>query len=258
MYYLISKICGCQIRLPEEGSAMLMISIFFLTLIALLFLIFKKNKLAIMALILNLSTVILIGSGLLPDFLLHGLQSQPFLANPDWKSNNKIVLLAGGAVRRPDGHANTQTLAYPRLYETARLYFQCKKKTFQCSILISGGDVAGINISEATVMQAELVNLGIPAADIEVETKSRNTLENALFTSRILLKEKPDFTVLVTSGFHMGRAMLMFAHHGITALPAPADHLVVSSNLKQLYTNFFFTDVALHEYVGQLKFLISN
>lgn len=211
-----------------------------------------------MALLLNLTAMLVIGSGLLPDFLLHGLQSHTLLANPGWMTNNKIVLLGGGAIRRPEGHANTQSFAYPRIFETARLYTHCKKKSVQCTILISGGDVAGLNISEASIMQAELVAIGIPAADTEVETKSRNTFENALYTSRLLLKEKPDFTVLVTSGIHMGRALMMFAHHGINALPAPADHLAVSGNWKHLYTNFFMTDVALHEYFGQLKFLVSK
>ena len=237
---------------------MVMIAIFILMLFSILLLIFKKPKKAILILLVNASAMLMIGSGLLPGFLLHGLQNHPFLAHPEWKTNNKIVLLGGGAVRRPEGHTNTQSFAYSRIYETARLYFQCKKISVQCSVVISGGDVAGLRISEASIMQAELVELGIPAAELEIESQSRNTFENALFTSRILLKDKPDVTVLVTSGIHMGRALMLFAHHGISALPAPADHLVVSSYWKQFYTGFFLTDLALHEYVGQLKFLISK
>lgn len=237
---------------------MIMITIFFLVLMALLLLIFKKYRLALQSLLLSITAMLAIGSGLIPDFFLRGLQSHRFLENPEWKKNNKIVLLGGGAVQRPGDPASTQSFAYARIYEAARLYTHCKKKALQCSLLISGGDVAGLNISEATILQTELSALGIPESDIMTETKSRNTFENALYSSRILLKDKPDFTVLVTSATHMSRALMLFAHHGIEAAAAPADHLVVSYNWKHLYTNFFIADLTLHELLGQLRFIVSK
>ena len=237
---------------------MTMITIFFLILFSLLLLIFKKYRLASLLLLFSITAMLAIGSGLVPDFFLRGLQIHGFLENPDWKNNNKIVLLGAGSIQRPGGPASTQSFASSRIYEAARLYINCKKKALQCSLLISGGDVAGLNISEASILQNELSALGIPESDMTTETKSRNTIESALYSSRILLKDKPDFTVLITSATHMSRALMLFAHHGITAVPAPADHLVVSSNWKYLYTNFFITDLSLHELIGQLRFIVSK
>ena len=234
------------------------IAVFFLLLLALLLLVFKQYRFATLALLLNITAMLAIGSGLVPDFFLRGLQIHGFLENPPWKNNNKIVLLGGGAVQRPGGPARTQSFANSRIYEAARLYAHCKRKTLQCSLLISGGDVAGLSISEAAIMQAELAALGIPESEITTETKSRNTYESALYSSRILLKDKPDLTVLVTSATHMSRALMLFAHHGIEAVAAPADHLIVSSNWKSLYTNFFIADLAFHELIGQLRFIVTK
>lgn len=237
---------------------MITLAVFFLLLLSLLLLIFKLHRLASLALLFSLTSMLAIGSGLVPDFFLRGLQIHGFQQNPPWKNSNKIVLLGGGAVQRPSGPASTQSFASSRIYEAARLYTHCKKKTLICGILISGSDVAGLGISEATILQTELLALGIPEADITTETKSRNTYENALYSSRILLKDKPDLTVLVTSSTHMSRALMAFAHHGVEAIAAPSDHLVVSSNLKYLYTNFFIADLAFHELVGQLRFIVSR
>ena len=238
---------------------MIIISIFFLMLISLVMLVFKRYRLAALVLTLNIAAMLAVGSGSVPGFLLKGLQSHRFLTKPSWKTNNIIVLLCGGAVLRPvDGTLSTQSFAVARIYEAARLYNLCKKEPGQCRLLISGGDAAGIQTSEAAIMQTELTELGIPASDILTETKSRNTFENALYSSRILLLEKPDFIVLVTSATHMSRALMLFAHHGIEAVPAPADHLVISHNWKHLHSNFFIADISLHEIVGQLKFLVSK
>jgi len=237
---------------------MITIAVFFLLLLSLFLLIFKQYRFASLALLFSITAMLAIGSGLLPDFFLRGLQIHGFQENPPWKNNNKIVLLGGGAVQRPGGPASTQSFASSRIYEAARLYTHCKKKTLQCSILTSGGDVAGLSISEATILQSELLALGVPEADITTETKSRNTYESALYSSRILLKDKPDLTVLVTSATHMSRALMIFAHHGVEAVAAPADHLVISSNWKYLYTNFFIADLAFHELIGQLRFIVSK
>ncbi|MGZ3649701.1 MAG: YdcF family protein [Bdellovibrionota bacterium] len=58
---------------------------------------------------------------------------------------------------------------------------------------------------------------------IQVETESRNTIENAFAVHR-MLGQNPNFknVVLVTSPYHMRRSMLMIAHHiapGINIIP---------------------------------------
>jgi uncharacterized SAM-binding protein YcdF (DUF218 family) len=61
---------------------------------------------------------------------------------------------------------------------------------------------------------------GIPADAILLETASRNTRENALYSKR-LLDSLPGRKVLLTSDYHMFRARRVFAKIGIQVLPLP-------------------------------------
>lgn len=54
-----------------------------------------------------------------------------------------------------------------------------------------------------------------------IEDKSHNTAENAHFSARILLPQKIRTVILVTSGFHMRRAIALFNQAGFDVLPAP-------------------------------------
>lgn len=96
----------------------------------------------------------------------------------------------------------------------------------QAKLVYSGG--AGL-ITEELKSEAEhaaplLAMLGVPAARLILETKSRDTYENALMT-REIVKPGPDETwILVTSANHMPRAMGTFRALGWNVIPYPVDH----------------------------------
>ncbi|MEO8131121.1 MAG: YdcF family protein [Bryobacteraceae bacterium] len=72
----------------------------------------------------------------------------------------------------------------------------------------------------ATLMADFLKSQGVPAAAIHVETRSNSTRENATF-SKPLLDQLPGTRVLLTSDYHMYRAVRVFEKAGITVLPRP-------------------------------------
>lgn len=219
----------------------------------------KKYRYVFITLCLNLFLSLFIGTGLIPKILLAGLQTHPLLVNADWKENNLIVLLGAGAVKwSHSDHTSLQMFAFARLHEAARLYYDCRTHTTRCHILISGGDPGNNKVSESELMQRELKKIGVKVSDITTESQSNNTLQNALFSSEIINKKNFDRLILVTSGTHMNRALRLFSHFGIELTPAPADHLSVHTSWKYLYQNFFLTDLALHEYIGLLKYQISK
>ncbi|WP_046242666.1 YdcF family protein [Hymenobacter terrenus] len=92
-------------------------------------------------------------------------------------------------------------------------------------IIISGG--SGSVLSKAHTEAGDLATLlrlaGVPASDILLEEKSRNTRENALFTKQ-LLAAHPDIKslVLVTSAFHQRRALGCFRKVGLQPISFPA------------------------------------
>ena len=71
-------------------------------------------------------------------------------------------------------------------------------------------------------------------AEIVLEKSSRNTLENALYTRDLIARHKINSLLLITSRYHMKRAVLIFRStlpKDIAVYPYPVD----SKNLKQAW-----------------------
>lgn len=70
---------------------------------------------------------------------------------------------------------------------------------------------------EAFYVKKYLNQIGVPDSQIVIESESRNTYENAIFTKKIMdsLKLKGNY-LLVTSAYHMPRSMAIFKKAGYT------------------------------------------
>ncbi|RSK34564.1 YdcF family protein [Hymenobacter metallilatus] len=95
-------------------------------------------------------------------------------------------------------------------------------------IIISGGSGAlggPAAQTEARELEILLRLAGVPQPDILLETRSRNTHENALYTKELLARH-PEIrsTVLITSAFHQRRAVGCFAKVGLRPTPFPAGY----------------------------------
>lgn len=124
-------------------------------------------------------------------------------------------------------------------------------------IIFTGGgeDAKSQDRSEAEFARDVWLSLGLAPERIRLETKSKNTWENALFT-RDLLQPKPgDKWLLVTSAWHMPRAMGIFRRVGFDVVPYPVDYRTYGNRhdwrptyvvLDEL-TNL---DLAMHEWIG--------
>jgi uncharacterized SAM-binding protein YcdF (DUF218 family) len=102
-----------------------------------------------------------------------------------------------------------------RFIQTANLYHEGKIK----KILITGGS-GNFFINEpdeSSFLAKEFIRNGIPAEDIILEKKSRNTYENAVFSKHILDSTQiaPPY-LLLTSTQHMPRASMVFRKAGYT------------------------------------------
>lgn len=102
--------------------------------------------------------------------------------------------------------------------ETARLY----RLLGHPGILVSGGVVepGAQSVSEADVLRDRLERLGVPPEKIVVETKARNTREQAELTSAILRERHVRRFVLVTDPAHMARATSEFRRLGLDPVPS--------------------------------------
>lgn len=87
-------------------------------------------------------------------------------------------------------------------------------------IVVSGGGGSGI----LNLLIAE----GIPRQDIVAEWQSNSTRENAINTAR-LIQGMPGKKVLLTSDFHMYRAIRVFRKLGLDVTPMPVPDVLKSS-----------------------------
>jgi uncharacterized SAM-binding protein YcdF (DUF218 family) len=111
-----------------------------------------------------------------------------------------------------------------RLLYAIRLYQEKKVK----KIIISGAYIDKLSTVSSKGAN-NVVNIcrmaGIPDEDVFTDEISLNTYENALYTARLLQENNlnPAKCIIVTSAFHMPRAIRCFRKQGIEALPFAAD-----------------------------------
>ena len=135
-----------------------------------------------------------------------------------------IIMLGGGAMPdSPDVDGVGALCASPanRLLTAVRL-----QRKLGVPILLSGGQVYEDTGAEAKIARRILIDLGVPEEQILVETRSVNTTQNARYSAEILRAQGLTQPILVTSAFHMKRAVLNFKKQGIDVVPYPADYQV--------------------------------
>lgn len=163
-----------------------------------------------------------------------------------------VIVVLGGGVRdrswlgfEPEpGEGSLQRVA-----EAIKLY-----RVLHIPVLLTGGtgDSSQPHLSDADAMARAAIDLGVPAKDILVENKSRNTLESARAVTNM---RRGDRIVLVTSAFHMRRSFALFKKQGLEVVPAPVGY--VSEHRPLTYFscipdagNLASSAVALSEYLG--------
>ncbi len=135
-------------------------------------------------------------------------------------------------------------------------------------LILSGGGVMvdGTAIyPEANAMAELLAILGVPADALILESRSRNTYENAVEVKRELAALRVERIGLVTSALHMPRSVAIFARQGISVTPLPTDYQVTYAdwdfytqpnlavqlaNLAPTAGNLDKVSDALKEYIG--------
>ena len=115
-------------------------------------------------------------------------------------STDQTLTLARGRVTIRDAAERlTEAVVLSRRYPDARLVF-------------TGGSaaLAGIADTEAADARRLWVAMGVPDARITTEDRSRNTDENVRFAKVVVQPQPGQRWVLVTSAFHMPRAVALF------------------------------------------------
>ena len=169
------------------------------------------------------------------------------------ESVQAIVVLAGGRDSSAPEYGGDTVSEYS--LQRIRYGAWLKRRT-NLPILLTGGRLKGETLSEAQLMQDVLQK----EFNIEVnwlESQSRNTLENAKFSTRMLSSKGISRIYLVTHAWHMKRAREAFEYYEIeivaapTAFELPDKSFPTVSDLLPNRWGIQYTALALHEIIGR-------
>ena len=137
----------------------------------------------------------------------------------------------------------TSFLYLARLYPEAQLVFTG-----------GSGSVTQQEFKEADTTQLLLEQLGMNNRAIVYESDSRNTMENAVNSKRLLAPLPGSNWILITSAFHMPRSVGIFCQQEWPVYPYPVDHYSRKGDLLRLQfqfaANLQVLGIAVREWIG--------
>lgn len=132
-------------------------------------------------------------------------------------------------------------------------------------IVVTGGNGSLLLAGEGDAVTAPrlLEALGISRARLRLETRSRNTYENAVFTRELVNPKPGEKWLLVTSAFHMPRSMALFRKAGFDVVAWPADYRTAGNERLSLARDNAIDclqnmTLAIREWVGLVAYRLSG
>jgi len=201
------------------------------------------------------------------DGLMHPLEFHyPALDATQVRSGDVIVVLGGGVNRHAPEYGGRDFLSKPALMRAAFALSLAKKSG--ADVWVSGGaPLHDDQQAEGKIMRRWMIENGLAPTHIHAENGSNNTWQNAALLRPLLAASSVQRVLLVTTAWHMPRAVWSFDQVGIVVVPAPCDY----SSPPRSYTlldwlpdaaTFSDSALALHEYLGlfyyRLRYGVNN
>ena len=178
----------------------------------------------------------------------------PAIAELQRTNVKRVVVLTGGGYTKVN---DLDALALPhastfRFLAGAEL---CVRLAPDCEIIFSGSAGSSNPQVQAAGNMQDLAKTLAPQMQMTSESNSNSTAEHPQNVKPIVGDAR---FVLVTSAYHMPRAMLVFERAGLNAIPYPVDFYthegLVWNDLLPSPQNWETLNLALHEYVGILLY----
>ncbi|HRN89461.1 YdcF family protein [Hyphomicrobium sp.] len=206
--------------------------------------------------------ILIVGGGLSPlaNVLILPLE-QRFAAVPVHEGGDRVdgIILLGGF---EDAHVSAGrgglglNEAAERVTEGLRLALRHP----DAKVVFTGGAGGLFATAEASgPVGAFLAEAGVDPARLVLESRSRNTYENAVLTKAMVKPRPGQRWYLVTSAYHMPRAMGLFRKAGFDVVAYPVDYRTrgpedVTRTFARIPQGLMRLDVAVNEWIGLLSY----
>ena len=161
-------------------------------------------------------------------------------------------------------HSYLSTIVLEEDTEPLAVMVDLARRYPKAKVIFSGGSGdSGDAVSEAAIVKGYFISLGIAPDRILTEGQSQTTAENARFTADLLHPTPGSRWLLVTSGYHMPRAVGAFRQAGFDVVAFPAGlrthgwremwrpESTATDNLRRV-------DISVHEWVGLLNYKLKG
>lgn len=161
----------------------------------------------------------LLSTSLVSTNLMEAQNQYPFLEKNQLTELDAqaIIILAGGSRANAQEYQADTVSRYS--LERARYGAELHRVT-GLPILLTGGVLGAVAQPESVLMQ-QVLEESFHLTAKWLEKLSRNTEENAKYSSAMLQKEGVNKVFLVTHAWHMPRAVMSFNKYGLEIVPAP-------------------------------------
>lgn len=228
-------------------------SLLILLVAALVLIVFRK-KLGRILLLIAIAFYYILSIQPVSQSLLRGLENRYAVKETAPEHIKYVVVLGGGALNNFSGLPATSRLdpsSMARILEGIRLFEQ----TENAYLVTTGGTwFTDEGDGSACVQMKNLaITLGVDEKRILAECSARDTYEEAKGIKKMLAEEP---FLLVTSGYHMPRAVYIFKKLGMNPLPAPCG-MKAQSRVGYTFRDYIpafwvleNSSLALNEYAG--------
>jgi uncharacterized SAM-binding protein YcdF (DUF218 family) len=215
VFFILSKVLGFF-----ASPSNLVIALGFL---GVLFLATRLARIGRFLTVASLVALAVLGLSPLGNALIIPLEER-FPPWDDRRGSPDGIVVLGGAIS-PDVSAARNEVALNEAAERVTSAVALARRYPQARIIYSGGTGALIYREGSEAVSAVRIfdSLGIPPARIIAEEQSRNTVENAVFSLLLAMPQPGERWLLVTSGYHMPRAMGVFRAAGFPVEAYPVD-----------------------------------
>lgn len=256
VFFIASKLIGALLR-PDTWIVIALAGI-------VLALILQRRRMAIWISSITLGLLVALSALPLGDLLLQPIERH-YPANPSLDAVDGIIVLGGGEDARASAYWDQVQLNEGAERYTAAVALA--QRFPEAQVLFTGGsgalrDVAGATTSEASIAKRFFLEQGIAPDRLLFEGQSRNTAENARLSLTLADPAADQTWVLVTSAFHMPRAMRSFeaaGWEGIVAWPVDYRTSGFGDGIGwDLTHNLSVLNTSIREHVGQLAYRLTR
>ena len=166
------------------------------------------------------------------------------------------IVVLGGSIS-PEVSAARDVVALNEAAERVTVAVELARRYPSARVVFSGGNGALVpgERTEAEAAQRLFESFGIAPARVIAEDRSRNTVENAVFSRQLAMPKAGERWLLVTSAYHMPRAVGVFRQAGFLIEPYPVDWRTRGpQDTLRLFSSasegLARTDTAVREWVG--------